>query len=161
VPVVSPAIGAQTPPGPGDTFDVTSVRPTVFASAGGRGAGGAGRTSPRPAEEPCGNPTGTRFTFVQVDARRFAANDMTLHGLITLAYGIECQLFRGSDFVLGGPGWTRSDGFDVQAVIPEGSLTYTREQLLKGDAPKLQGMLRALLADRFKLTLRREIRDIP
>jgi uncharacterized protein (TIGR03435 family) len=156
--VVPPPIAPQTPPEPRDKFEVESVRPTKFAPGGGRGSGGG---SPRPAEEPCGNPRGTRFPFLQVDGRRFAVNDMTLHGLITLAYGIECRDFRGSDFLLGGPGWIKTDGYDIQALIPDGAPAYTREQFLKGEAPRLQAMLRTLLADRFTLELQRETRAIP
>ena len=160
--VVPPPIAPQAPQEPRDAFEVTSVRPTIFAAGGARGAGGGDRTSSRPPDEPCGNPRGTRgFPFLQVDGRRFAANDMTLHGLIILAYAMECQLFRGSDFLLGGPGWAKSDGFDIQGLIPEGSPVSTREQFLKGEAPRLQRMLQTLLVDRFKLVLRREMREIP
>src|SRR6185436_3508481 len=38
---------------------------------------------------------------------------------------------------------------------------YTRRELAEGKAPKLQAMLLNLLTERFKLSLRRELRDMP
>jgi uncharacterized protein (TIGR03435 family) len=69
---------------------------------------------------------------------RFAARGYTLALLIQRAWGV--MRWR----VIGGPGWIRSDRFDVvaKATVP-GNLT--EEQL--------QPMLQALLADRFKLKL--------
>jgi uncharacterized protein (TIGR03435 family) len=69
------------------------------------------------------------------------------------AYGKDCLL------VSGGPDWAASDRYDIDALIPEGSGSYTVEQFRNGEAPKLQSMLRTLLADRFKLVLRRELKD--
>jgi uncharacterized protein (TIGR03435 family) len=69
------------------------------------------------------------------------------------AYGKDCLL------VSGGPDWAASDRYDIDALIPEGSGSYTVEQFRNGEAPKLQSMLRTLLADRFKLSLRRELND--
>jgi uncharacterized protein (TIGR03435 family) len=69
------------------------------------------------------------------------------------AYGKDCLL------VSGGPDWAASDRYDIDALIPEGSGSYTVEQFRNGEAPKLQSMLRTLLADRFKLALRRELND--
>jgi uncharacterized protein (TIGR03435 family) len=69
------------------------------------------------------------------------------------AYGKECLLISG------GPDWIASDRYDIDALIPEGSGSYSIEQFRRGEAPKLQSMLRTLLADRFKLSLRRELKD--
>jgi uncharacterized protein (TIGR03435 family) len=55
----------------------------------------------------------------------------------------------------------KSQRFNLQATIPEGTPPYTKEQLLGGNAPRLQRMLQTLLADRFSLVLRREIRQMP
>jgi uncharacterized protein (TIGR03435 family) len=64
--------------------------------------------------------------------------------LIQLAYNVN-------DFQLdGGPTWVRSDRYEVNARA-EGPATF--EQMLP--------MLQSLLADRFKLTLRRETRQLP
>ena len=154
-------IPAQNAAEPRLTFEVFSVRPTGAAPGGGRGTGGGG--SPRPVEEPCGNPRGTSpqsSLFIQLDGRRFAAHDMTLHALIAIAYSHECSIWRGSDALLGGPGWTKTAGYDVEANIPDGTPVYTKVQLLDGQAPQIQKMLQELLADSFKLVLRRETREV-
>ena len=135
-------------------FEVVSVRPTGATGGGERGAGGGGV---RPGGEPCGN----QSRFPQVDPKRFATADSTLLALILWAYGKDCQIWHGSDLIAGGPAWIKSDGFDVEAVIPAGSPSYTAEHLRKHDAPNLQKMLQTLLAERFRLILRREMREIP
>jgi uncharacterized protein (TIGR03435 family) len=63
--------------------------------------------------------------------------------------------------VSGGPDWAKSDFYDVQATMPLDSPTYTRSDLQNWNAPKLQMMIQTLLADRFKLTLRRESKEVP
>jgi uncharacterized protein (TIGR03435 family) len=144
------------------TFEVASVRPTASAAGGQRGTGGGG--SLRPIDEPCGNPSGTNPSstfFLQIDGRRFASHDSTLYALIGWAYGIPCPIWRGPDSVLGGPSWSKTAGFDIEATIPLGTPVYTKKQFLDGQAPELQRMLQSLLAERFQLTLRRDTREMP
>jgi uncharacterized protein (TIGR03435 family) len=80
-----------------------------------------------------------------------------------MAYGFFCGGLERSEVELlsGGPDWIWSDKFDVEAVIPKDAPTYTRQQLSVGNAPKLQMMLQTLLADRFKLTIRRVLKELP
>src|SRR5215813_9694870 len=128
-------------------FEVVSVKPsTPIAGRGGRGG-------PLPGD--CGGPP------PQVDARRFAATAISVHRLIALAYGKHCRAALDIPLISDGPAWIRSDRFDIQAVIPEGSAVYTAEQLAKGEAPGLQTMLQSMLMDRFKLALHRETKEIP
>src|SRR4029453_13949455 len=76
--------------------------------------------------------------------------------LVMLAYGRDCTL------VDGGPAWARSgEYYEIQAIFPEGPPTETIGALLKGDAPQLQRMLQTLLANRFRLVLKRELREMP
>jgi uncharacterized protein (TIGR03435 family) len=77
---------------------------------------------------------------------RFAARGYTLVLLIQRAYGVM-------DWnITGGPGWIRTDRFDVSAKanIP-GNLTERQ----------LRPMLQALLADRFKLRLHPSSEEVP
>jgi len=115
-------------------------------------AGRVGRGGPLPGD--CGGPP------PQVDARRFAATAISVHRLIALAYGKHCRAALDIPLISDGPAWIRSDRFDVQAVIPEGSAVYTAEQLAKGEAPGLQAMLQSMLMDRFKLALHRETKEV-
>ena len=150
---------AQNATVPVDAFEVASIRPSARGPAGGgRGGGGGGGSG-----SPCsgvGRPlpalASGRLEYGvgwEIDPRRFAVRGATLHVLIMSAYGKDCLL------VSGGPDWAASDRYDIDALIPEGSGSYTVEQFRNGEAPKLQSMLRTLLADRFKLSLRRELND--
>ena len=77
---------------------------------------------------------------------RFTARGYTLVLLMQRAYGVM-------DWnVTGGPGWIRSDRFDVAAnASVVGNLTERQ----------LQPMLQALLAERFKLNLRKSSKEMP
>jgi uncharacterized protein (TIGR03435 family) len=57
----------------------------------------------------------------------------------------------------GGPAWVQSDQGDVLAVFPRGAFTDTPS--LRD--PKFQRMLRGLLETRFKLVVRREMKEMP
>jgi uncharacterized protein (TIGR03435 family) len=131
-----------------ERFEVASVR-AADPAGGGRGQPGSGAST-----GPCvgGGP--------QIDPGRFAINGKTLYYLITAAYGMGSCLAT-FDRLSGGPGWIKSDLWFIQAAIPEGSPGYTVQQFNRGEAPNLQGMLQALLADRFKLALHRETKDVP
>ena len=137
---------------PPDKFDVVSIRPTpagtqVFSSGGG-GGGGA-----RASRNPCLLPR-----WMQLNPGRLALTQATLHGLLSAAFGVSCTL---PDAISGEPEWARLDRYDIQATIPAGSPVYTRTDLLEGRAPKLQRMLQDLLMTRFKLKLRREMKEMP
>jgi len=75
---------------------------------------------------------------------RFKGGDLTLKGLIRIAYNVHA--FQ----ISGGPKWMDSERYDVE----------TRAQ---GNPPisEVRLMLQALLADRFKLTLHRETKESP
>jgi uncharacterized protein (TIGR03435 family) len=134
-----------------DTFELASIKPVPVSRGGGIGGGvnplfvcGGGPDRP------------------QLDPGRFAVSRVTVYKLITMAYGMgNCIIVLGSGRIIGGPDWITSDKFAVEATIPQGSATYTVQQLSNGDAPQLQNMIRRLLAERFKLALHRETRILP
>ena len=75
---------------------------------------------------------------------RFEVVGVPLTALIQMAYNVK-------DFQLSGvPSWARSDRYDVYAKAM-GNATFEQ----------MQPMLQSLLAERFKLTLHREIRELP
>jgi uncharacterized protein (TIGR03435 family) len=82
--------------------------------------------------------------FMLYPGGRFSATNFALRGLITRAWGLQ------SDQVDGGPAWIKSDGFDVEAKA-EGN----------PPADQIWLMLRTLLAERFKLVMRTETRELP
>ncbi|MES1257748.1 MAG: TIGR03435 family protein [Acidobacteriota bacterium] len=78
------------------------------------------------------------------DPGRLTYTFSTIRDLMVEAYGVKRYQISGA------PNWLDSERFDVVAKIPAGA---TKEQVT--------GMLQNLLAERFRLTLHRETRDLP
>ena len=137
-----------------DRFDVVSVRPSQQPSGpGARGGGGGGLSLPLPC------PTANVYEMnlvTQLDPGRLAMKFQSLYALIALAYGHSCP---APNTITGGMDWMRNEYFDFEATIPAGTPGYTKEQLYSGNAPRLQRMLQNLLAERFTLVLKREIKE--
>jgi uncharacterized protein (TIGR03435 family) len=146
-------------------FEEVTIRPAAASqplAAGARG-GGDGRPPLYGGREWChpGNDE------IQLDPRRWAVKNVRLFTLIAWAYG-RCTTLSGFDRISGGPEWVKSDKWDIQALIPEGSndplprgLYGAENEFVEGRSPKVQEMLKALLADRFKLALRHETKEVP
>jgi len=94
---------------------------------------------------------------LQVDAKRIAVTAFP-YALVSIANGKNCQ---SPENVTGGPEWIKTDRYDIEAAIPEGTPTYTPAQVANREAPKLQMMMEALLEDRFKLKVHREMKELP
>src|SRR5262249_3174302 len=75
--------------------------------------------------------------------------------LIAEAYGVPFQSMR----LTGGPEWTRTQRYDIDASAPQGAITADMPSKVR--AERKRAMLQSLLADRFKLKIRREVRDTP
>jgi uncharacterized protein (TIGR03435 family) len=127
---------------PIEAFEVISIRPSSPPQIGGRGGGPLGPCGPSP----------------KIDPSRLVALNTTVYDLAARAYRLgSCQSVDSFDLLSGGPGWLKSERFDIEAVIPAGSFISAPGF---GD-PKLQVMLQDLLAKRFKLVLHREIQERP
>ena len=81
---------------------------------------------------------------------RFTAQNVPARELIRFAYNV--QPFQ----IEGGPGWLNSDRFDVTAKA-EGDFP----PIGPGQSGPMQLMMQNLLADRFKLKVRRETKEMP
>ncbi len=86
------------------------------------------------------NAKAARYIVMQGN-NRFVTKYYTLKLLIAAAYDLSPKVISG------GPAWLESDHFDIVALTP-GDARPTREEQMT--------MLRALLADRFKLEFHRE-----
>jgi uncharacterized protein (TIGR03435 family) len=78
-----------------------------------------------------------------VDGARVNMGYQSLADLIRIAYRVKA-------YQVIGPDWMSQQRFEIQAKIPEGEST-----------DKVPEMLQALLADRFKLTIHRDNKDLP
>jgi uncharacterized protein (TIGR03435 family) len=95
------------------------------------------------------------FSGARLDPGRLTIPSVTVLSIVMLAYGLDCRL------VDGGPAWARSgEYYEIQALLPAGTPMYTQADLLKGNAPRVQRMLQNLLAKRFHLVLKREVREM-
>jgi uncharacterized protein (TIGR03435 family) len=87
---------------------------------------------------------------------RIIATNAPLRVLTQFAYAVHDSPYQGHSLplrasqVIGGPSWIDSEGYDIDAK-PEGNTDQTHAWL----------MLQTLLADRFRLTLHRETRELP
>jgi uncharacterized protein (TIGR03435 family) len=84
---------------------------------------------------------------------RFTATNVTLRQLIRFAYHLQ------DSQVSGGPTWIAADRFDVVAKAESGELDDPFESEKTGTVSRGQMMLRALLSDRFKLTVHSDSRQ--
>lgn len=94
---------------------------------------------------------------IGVPGDRFIATNEPLSQLIAVAYGVPGPLPQplAKDQISGGPNWINSDRFDVEAKavgdVVRGTEGTRRKQL----------MLQTLLAQRFKLVVHHETRELP
>jgi uncharacterized protein (TIGR03435 family) len=87
--------------------------------------------------------SGQGHVGLRVEGDRVDIVSMSLSGLIQAAYKVK-------PYQVTGPGWISDQRFDVVAKMPEGAVP-----------DQVPEMLQALLAERFKLTIRRESREHP
>jgi uncharacterized protein (TIGR03435 family) len=137
----------------------------VAVLAGGAALGAQAPQTPR--EPPPGgwafevasikpNNSGDGRVMMQMQPGQLRATNVTLRLLIRNAYNL--QEFQ----ISGGPSWMGSDHFDLIAKMPEGFQQTPGPPPAAGGAPSpLQLMMRALLADRFKLAAHNETKDAP
>jgi uncharacterized protein (TIGR03435 family) len=96
------------------------------------------------------NPTG-RAGMTQsrlLPGGRFVATNMPVRLLIGRAYDVP------SYRLIGGPGWIENEAFDIVA-------TANRDLAPAGGQRPLEGALRGLLAERFRLVVHTETRQLP
>ena len=89
------------------------------------------------------NTSGEQGGSSKAQPGRYVGLNVTLKRVVGLAY-------RPVQEFIGGPDWINTDRFDIEGRV-EG--TPTQDQMLE--------MLRSLLADRFKLAVHRETRQMP
>lgn len=94
---------------------------------------------------------GIRATPDGVDAA-----SATLQGLIHYAYGL-----RIFDQVSGGPDWAKADMFDMQAKMSEADIAEMKKLNSAEATARRQMMLQSLLAERFKLKVHSETKQVP
>ena len=101
---------------------------------------------------------------------RFVMTCATVRELLVVAYPRPDGRSRADTEIAGGPSWLNTDHFDVVAKVPEGQgVGIDSGETGAGRATsaqvsainRIRTMLRPLLADRFKLAVHNESRDLP
>ena len=99
-------------------------------------------------------PAGRPQLSIWISTRREICLDVPLQFAISFAYNVPFTTYSGR--LTGGPDWIRSQDYDIEAtgVFPDGLSDEARL-----DRERL--MLQALLAERFKLVIHREVKELP
>ena len=87
-----------------------------------------------------------RVVGLNISGPRVSIEAFALANLITYAYDLK------SYQVIGGPDWAQTERFDIAAKA-EGDATVSKEQVRE--------MLKTLVADRFKVQLHQETKEMP
>ncbi len=95
------------------------------------------------------------LSFQTQPGGRLTAVGIPLYLAIEWAYGLSIQSVRMS----GGPEWIHSAQFDIDARAAEGVMPPDLPGRVR--EARMRPMLQALLAERFKLVVRRENKEIP
>ena len=125
------SLAAQTPAGEKVAFDVASVKPNRSTEM--RGAG---------------------FRFLP--GGRLRITNLPLYAIIAIAYNLP---FLQSARLSGGPSWTRSEKYDIEATAAPDAIAPGTSVKARTDKTRL--MLQALLADRFKLAIHQDMKELP
>jgi len=89
------------------------------------------------------------------DVGRYTPTNVSLKLLIEFAYNMK-------DFqVSGGPGWINSDRFDVNAKVEDATVEELKKLPREQQQDQMRVMVRALLAERFKLKLSHQTKEMP
>jgi len=97
--------------------------------------------------------SGMNFQFLP--GGRFVARGVPLSIIVATAYDVPFQSGR----LTGVPDWMYRTAFDIEATPEEGTIPPGASRKVRDD--KIRGMLQTLFADRLKMTVRREVREMP
>ena len=87
---------------------------------------------------------------------RFSMTNMGLKALIQNAYGLKMQ-----EMISGLPGWTDSASFDIEAKMDAETIAALKAMPKEQADEQRRQMMQAMLADRFKLKVHRETKELP
>ncbi|MGA2574710.1 MAG: M56 and DUF3738 domain-containing protein [Bryobacteraceae bacterium] len=98
---------------------------------------------------------GTGLFRISVEPGRFVADNATVKFLLVEAYHVKESQISGA------PGWLDSEHYDVEAKLGDSSNDVQRKLNSDEQGAQVRLMLQSLLADRFKLTLHHESKELP
>jgi uncharacterized protein (TIGR03435 family) len=100
------------------------------------------------------NKSGSDGVMLMFGPDRFTSNNASLQQLIREAYGVE------DDRISGAPAWLESEKYDVEAKENHSGTDDVRKLSFDQRVSEQKSMLQALLAERLKLAVHRETKDL-
>jgi uncharacterized protein (TIGR03435 family) len=136
----SVAARAQSPGSEGPAFEVATVRENKSAE--------------------------TRSRIEVLPSGQFNAINMTLRQIVSMVYPTDGGRFRHADQLVGTPGWFDSARFDIIAKTDarggdSNKPGFTASAADREAVERVRLMMKGLLAERFKLRVHQEIRQLP
>ena len=92
----------------------------------------------------------------------FIATDMPIQPVILFAYKLrDPELMMGGKLLPGAPSWISSDPYDIRAKISPADLVALQKLKPEEQTNQKRLMLQSMLADRFKLKVRKDAKPRP
>ncbi len=101
------------------------------------------------------NKTGDRGGRLMIPPGRFSTSNVPLELLIEFAYNVK------SSQVSGAPGWINSERYDIEAKMDDSTAGEMQKLGPDEREKRLRLMVRSLLADRFKLVVTNQTKELP
>ncbi len=101
------------------------------------------------------NHGGTEQFRAMMDTGRFKADNATLKFVLEFAYHMKDSQVSGL------PGWAGSEHYDIDAKQDDSAVGAQPKLIRDEEGQQLRLMLQSMLADRFKLALHHETKDLP
>lgn len=96
------------------------------------------------------------FVNYQLSTARFHAENATVAELIKFAYNVKTDDQLPKD-----PGWIRTEKFDIDAKADDAEVAAMGKLLPEEKFERFRLMMQSLLADRFKLKVSTQMKEIP
>src|SRR5580704_10080599 len=102
------------------------------------------------------NKSGPGMMRIMNQPERYSTTNVGLKQVIQNAYGLKMP-----DLISGLPGWADSAAFDIEAKMDVETIAELKAMPKEQADEQRRQMMQAMLADRFKLKVHRETKELP
>jgi uncharacterized protein (TIGR03435 family) len=95
------------------------------------------------------------------DPGRFTVTNANVKTLVAWAYNTTASFQLSDDRVVGGPAWITSEKYNIDAKEEDSAVQKLQDLAADQSTDQIRLMVQSLLADRFKLRIHHETRDLP
>lgn len=97
------------------------------------------------------------FGFQTLPGGTLSIRNVSLRMIIAAAYSVP--VLNNDAFLTGAPAWTNMERYDIDAKAPAGAIPAGMPEAARDR--RMNAMLQSLLADRYKLAIHRETKELP